>query len=224
MRLNFYKKHFDLILKTSQNKNLNTIYQWGVFNGDSMKETIEYFNEKNLFIQKYFGFDTFAGMPDENAEEVDQESWKKGGINAQKFFNVNSAEECLKCVYDKLIPCCKNTELNLFMGLAENTNNLDNYVKYKFEPALIIDADFDIYTPTKYCLDFYIKNKIIVEGTFIYYDDWGGIRDWENMSKGEPRAHKEICSEYNIEFDFLGQIGYSYPHIHRFYQVKKITL
>jgi len=220
----FYSQNQDIILDTYHNKNLKTIYQWGVFNGDSMVRTTDYFNSLNITIDKHFGFDTFSGMPEETNEEVDQESWKKGGIDAREYFGISTVEECVDAVYNRLNPIKRSTQIHLIPGLAEETTNDENKNKYGFDPALIIDADFDIYSPTKFCLDYYIKNKIIVEGTFIYYDDWGGVLGWEDMLKGEPRAHKEICKKYDIEFKFLGQQGHAYPHIHRIYQVTKINL
>lgn len=224
MRIHFYNNNILRILDSYNNKNLKTIYQWGVYNGDSMVHTLEFLKAIGIHPNKYFGFDTFSGMPEEKAEVVDQESWKPGGINAQKFFNVSTTEECLNAVNNRLLQYQNNTQINLIPGLAEETNCDDNNKKYGFEPALLIDADFDIYSPTKHCLDYYIKNKIIVEGTLIYYDDWGGVLGWRDMLKGEARAHREISTEYDIEFEFLGQIGDEYPHVQRFYQVKKIKL
>lgn len=224
MQPGFYSQFGYDISEAYHDKGLKTIYQWGVCTGRSMIETTRYFKHSDIKIDKHFGFDTFTGMPDETAEQVDQESWLKGGLNASEFLGVSSVDECIKTIYDQLVNIDSTTQFHLIPGLAEETINDENNKKYGFTPALIIDADFDIYSPTKFALDYFIKNGIIVEGTIIYYDDWGGVKGWENMEKGEARAHKEICDAYNIEFNFLGQIGNSFPHVQRLYQVTKVNL
>lgn len=214
---------YDMSL-TYETKKLKTIYQWGVCTGRSMLETVRHFKYSDVRIDKYFGFDTFTGMPEEKAEQVDQESWLPGGLNAIEFLGVSNVEECTSRIYNELIEVDPKIQIHLLPGLAEETICDENNIKYGFSPALIIDADFDIYSPTKFALNYFIKNRIIVEGTFIYYDDWGGVHGWEDMEKGEARAHKEICEEYNIEFELLGQIGSAFPHVQRLYQVTKVNL
>ncbi len=224
MQPGFYSKFGYDMLETHEKLGLNTVYQWGVCTGRSMLETTRYMKQAGIRMDKHFGFDTFEGMPEETAEEVDQESWRKGGLNASEFLGVSTVEECVAKIYTELVAVDSKPQYYLIPGLAEETINDENNKKYGFTPALIIDADFDIYSPTKFALDYFIKNKIIVEGTFIYYDDWGGVKGWEEMKKGEARAHKEICDEYSIEFNFLGQIGNSFPHVQRLYQVTKVNL
>jgi len=224
MQPGFYSQFGYDMVETYHDKDLKTIYQWGVCTGRSMIETTKYFQYTGINIDKHFGFDTFTGMPEETAESVDQESWKKGGLNASEFLGASSVDDCINKIHTQLTNICPSTQFHLIPGLAEETINDENNKKYGFSHALIIDADFDIYSPTKFALDYFIKNKIIVEGTFIYYDDWGGVLGWEDMKKGEARAHKEICDQYNIEFRLLGQIGETFPHVQRLYQVTKVNL
>ena len=73
------------------------------------------------------------------------------------------------------------------------------------QPALYVDFDLDIYSPTKFAKHIRMENNLIVPGTIIGYDDWGGTPGFEEMKDGESRAHREIIEEYGIGMQKLYQ-------------------
>ncbi len=219
----FLDRYAGHIVETSKQYGLNTIYQWGVLTGDSMFRTSQQLKYSGLEVADHYGFDTFTGMPEEKEESVDQDSWLPGGLNASNMLGAGNVDECMNLIHSKLSSLNLTTKFHLIPGLAEDTMNDTLKQKYNLSPALLIDADFDIYSPTKFGLEYFIENKLITKGTIIYYDDWGGVLGWEEMAKGEARAHKEICDKYDIIFKYLDQEGNAFPHVHRLYQVESIN-
>ena len=51
------------------------VYQFGVFNGGSMKEIASILNRHKIEVNNFYGFDVFTGMPKETAEPIFQDSW-----------------------------------------------------------------------------------------------------------------------------------------------------
>ena len=62
-------------------------------------------------------------------------------------------------------------------------------------PALLVDADADLYSSTVQSLGWMCAHRLLVSGSVVYYDDWGA-----GGSHGQQRAHQEIASAYNITF------------------------
>lgn len=205
------------------------VYQFGVFNGDSMREIKHIFNANKININTLYGFDVFTGMPKETQEPIFQDSWnpdiKPDEFNVLKKLNVQSVDDCIKVIKDSLIKLNlefnTNTDIQIYGGLVQETihkANQNNHLK----PALYIDFDMDIYSPTKYVFEYMLNNKLILEGTLIGYDDWGGTPNFETFGDGESRAHKEIIDQYGIELSLCSQIGQQFPHVHNIWRVEKI--
>ena len=67
-----------------------------------------------------------------------------------------------------------------------------------------------------------MENNLIVPGTLIGYDDWGGTPGFEEFKDGESRAHKEIVDEWGIKMTKLYQCGNAYPHVQTVWIVEDI--
>ena len=67
-----------------------------------------------------------------------------------------------------------------------------------------------------------MENKLIVPGTIIGYDDWGGTPDFDTFKYGESRAHKEIIDEWGIKMTKLLQNGNAYPHVQTVWIVQEV--
>jgi len=204
-------------------------YQFGVLGGDSMLELSSIFIKNKVQLNSFKGFDVFTGMPKETEEPIFQDSWdpdiEPDAFNAIKRLNLSSVEECVSVIEKNVSSVFEKnnykTKVNVIAGLVENTLK-ENFEKNKFKEAFYVDFDLDIYSPTKYAFKFLVEHNLIVPGTFIGYDDWGGTPGFENYENGESRAHKEIVDEYGIKMTKLFQIGDSFPHVQNVWIVDEV--
>lgn len=205
-------------------------YEFGVLEGDSMKELSSIFIQNRIELNSFNGFDVFTGMPKETAEPIYQESWDPDIhpdlFNAVKRLNLETPEECATAIENNISEIFSKsnykTKVNVFAGLVENTLK-KNIKKSKFKKAFYVDFDLDIYSPTKYSFKFLMDNKLIVPGTFIGYDDWGGTPGFKTYEDGESRAHKEITDEYGIKMTKIFEMGDSFPHVQNIWIVDEVV-
>jgi len=182
-------------LQSSKVKN-GDIYQFGVWDGFSMQVLGALVDRLKYTGVDFYGFDIFTGMPAETDEFYAQRD-KPGLFNLLKKLNVTNVEEAVNILKQGIrtdLP--KDSDLTITIGLVQDT--LPHF-KIPAKPALYVDMDMDIYSPTKYALEYLVKNSIIVEGTIIGYDNWGqNYPNYDIYVCGESRAHKEICGSYEI--------------------------
>lgn len=196
----------------------DTAYQFGVYNGDSLIDIKNIFRIKKHPLRNLFGFDSFVGFPENN--ECKDGSWATGTLSSCEHFGSDGVDECVKSIYDKIKPQLnEETKLELIPGFFSDVCNKELVQKYGMGPAGYIDVDCDLYASTVDVLEFVIQNGIMVPGTYLFYDDWGGTEGWKDGLDGESRAHKEIMGKYNINALLIGQVGDSFPHVQRLYVV-----
>jgi hypothetical protein len=202
------------------------VYEFGVFNGDSMKELAGILNSKKIEVNSFYGFDVFTGMPKETAEPIFQEAWDPDimpdAFNALLRLGINSREGVAKHIESEVQEIFNvkkvNTKVSIIAGLVEET--MQNQSGYK--EAFYVDFDLDIYSPTRYAFEFLAKNNLIVPGTMIGYDDWGGTPH-KNFEHGESRAHKEVSDLYGIQMTKLYEGGQGDPHLQTVWIVDEVS-
>jgi len=203
------------------------VYQFGVFTGDSMKELSSILSKHKIKVNSFYGFDVFTGMPKETAEPIAQPSWdpdvEPDTFNAVKRLNLESVDECVNKITNEVKEIFSknnnNSSVSIFPGLVEETVSANGG---KFKPAFYIDFDLDIYSPTKYAFDYLAKNNLILPGTIIGYDDWGGTPGYEKMLDGESRAHREIVEEYGFKISKIFEIGQGFPNVQSIWVVEAV--
>lgn len=203
------------------------VYQFGVFTGDSMKELSSILSKHKIEVNSFYGFDVFTGMPKETAEPIAQPSWdpdvEPDTFNAVKRLNLESVDECVNKITNEVKQIFSknnnNSSVSIFPGLVEETVSANGE---KFKPAFYIDFDLDIYSPTKYAFDYLAKNNLILPGTIIGYDDWGGTPGYEEMLDGESRAHREIVEEYGFKINKIFEIGQGFPNVQSIWVVEAV--
>lgn len=202
-----------------------SMYQFGVLDGDSMKELSKMFCALEVPINSFYGFDVFTGMPKENAEPIFQEAWDPDimpdAFNAVKRLNLTSPQEVASYIQNQVQEIYDNkgysTNVSVVPGLVEETmQTVGGYKK-----AFYVDFDLDIYSPTKYAFDYLAKNGLITKGTFVGYDDWGGTPH-KNFEHGESRAHKEVSDEYGIKMTKIYEGGQGDPHLQTVWIVDEV--
>lgn len=202
-----------------------SMYQFGVLDGDSMKELSKMFCALEFPINSFYGFDVFTGMPKENAEPIFQEAWDPDimpdAFNAVKRLNLTSPQEVASYIQNQVQEIYDSkgysTNVSVVPGLVEETmQTVGGYKK-----AFYVDFDLDIYSPTKYAFDYLAKNGLITKGTFVGYDDWGGTPH-KNFEHGESRAHKEVSDEYGIKMTKIYEGGQGDPHLQTVWIVDEV--
>lgn len=213
-----WRYHLEEFIEPSNH--LTDVYEFGVYTGQSMVDIYNVFQRKGMEIRRFFGLDSFQGLPEETAEPVAQPGWERGGFDARKHFGVDTVFQCVSRTYAFLQRQglnCNNTRL--IAGFYEDVLIEDLFEKEDMRPAAYIDIDADIYTSSYQALDFVFKYAIAQKGTLIGYDDWGGTPGWQFNLDGESRAHHEIQQKYKITFVQLAQIGNCYPHVQMIFKV-----
>jgi O-methyltransferase len=210
---------YNLLHHLKYNSRLTDVYEFGVYTGQSMVDISTIFYYSNIPIRHFYGFDSFCGLPEETKEPIWQECWKAGEFDARKHFNAKNVEECVECTKQFLRDNSYHKNTYLIPGFYEDTLKNDLMEKYSFMPAIYVDIDTDIYSSTVTVLDFMLSNRLIVPGTIVGFDDWGGSPGWETASNGQSRAWKEAKEKHNLKDELLFQIGNSFPHVHVAYRV-----
>lgn len=212
------------VINAYRETNYNNFYQFGVFTCRSMVDMAKMAQEGNMNIDKFYGFDSFEGLPDdqENMYEIIKaygiDDWYKGQYSGAKWFGVENADEALVASRNLLENFIPKDKLVLVKGYWENVLTDELFEEFKMGPALLIDVDGDIYHSAWHCLDFCLKNNILVPGTIVAYDDWGSP-NFETFGSGESRAHKEISDKYKLEWRPIFQLGRSSPHVQKVFKL-----
>ena len=158
-------------------------FEVGVFQGESVSMFYDLY-KKHLNIENtlFYGFDSFEGLPEETKDKNNPSGWNKGAFNMS-----GNIPECLN--RDKIITVKGFFSESLTQDFAATLN----------QKIGLLHIDCDLYTSSYEALDFCFKNNLIIPGTIIMYDDWGGYHEKQvdEFECGEGLAHKQILEKYN---------------------------
>lgn len=163
---------FDEVAKKIANKKVLYL-EFGVYKGDSMRYWSKALKNPESILH---GFDSFEGLP---------EDFEFDGVFTKGTFNVKGE-----------IPKIDDNRLKFFKGWFNET--LPNYLLPEYD-VLVINIDADLYSSTKYVLDFLRSH--IKKGTYIYFDDLA-------RPDHEPRAFEEFIKESGLNFKVIA-VDYS---------------
>jgi len=79
-----WRRSFFRTINPDDIKQKGDVYQFGVFDGSSMRIIAQELCNLNIPINNFFGFDVFTGMPEEEGEELMNEDWAPGNFNLVK--------------------------------------------------------------------------------------------------------------------------------------------
>ena len=141
-----------------------------------------------------WGFDSFAGLPDENVQLGNRHHtlFRQGNYRADPRVQLQKAVPNVKFV----------------AGFYNVSLSRPGLVSEKaMQPAKYVDIDVDLYVSTKDVLDFLFSNRLARVGTVIAYDDFWSHTCTHNAPKsrsplldGEGLAHKQAALKYGINF------------------------
>jgi len=198
----------DAIIDYIQKKNIDSmdrdIYEFGVCTGGGTGQILRGFTKNLIQYDRYFGFDSFEGLPEETKGLFRPDIWHKGAFNAQSLLGKKEDEVVPYLI--NLVKDLTDRPIEFVKGFYENTLTPELAKEKQFKPALFVSIDVDIYKSAFQVLEYMVNQKLLVKGTVIRYDDWGDFThpQWEGAKEytiGESLAHMQICKEYDIEFE-----------------------
>lgn len=146
--------------------------EMGVYKGDSINALA-----KLRPNQKFYGFDSFEGLP---------ESWTLGSRKGAFSLGGN------------LPPVRRN--VTLVKGFFQDS--LGSFVEgHKDEKIAFMHIDCDLYSATKYLLE--TMKPLLTKGAVIVFDEYYNYSEWQ---EGEYKAFAEFIESSNFGFEYIGYI------------------
>ena len=187
------------------------IYQFGVFTGSGLHKLSRVRNAGHIW-----GFDSFRGIPSESAAETD--AWRdpagnekinflEGGYSVAAKLQLTSINSAMRAVARRV---GQPERVTLIPGYFNETCTDALLGKHKMQPALLVDQDSDIYKSAIDSMDWLFRNKLIVPGTFVRYDDFPRRNATFGPAKGtnffgQARAHYELSEKYDVRWKLVSK-------------------
>jgi len=167
------------ILQKAKGEDIGDYLEFGVFNGSSLSCMYRAAKKQRLLSRmRFFGFDSFEGLPAE-AEKEDDGVWRKG-------YYACSFEDMANCLRRSGI---SPEDISWVKGWYSSTLNELTIKEYKLKKLAIVFVDCDTYTASKQVLDFIAP--LINEETILCLDDWK-LNNLDIKGMGEYRAFNEF--------------------------------
>lgn len=159
--------------------NKGDYYEFGVFKGYTFWYAQRIAEKYNLNKIKFFGFDSFKGLPKvQGIDKTESEDFYVGQYTSSKeavIANLNSKGVDWKRTF-------------LVEGFFEKSLNEETKKNYKMNKIAVALIDCDIYSSTAKVLSF-ISNMIL-DKTILIFDDW------ECFDKDNNRGQRKAFSEF----------------------------
>lgn len=172
-------------------------YEFGIFNGYTFLFAQKLFQELNQDKVRFFGFDSFKGLPKINCiDKTNYFAYHEGEL----FF---PKERVIKNLNQMGVDWNKTF---LIEGFFNESLTEDLKKKYNMKKISVALIDCDLYSSTVEVLDF-IKD-IIMDGTILIFDEYDSIVFRHDMSRGERKAFEEFLEKNkNISAEMFLSIG-----------------
>jgi len=176
------------------------VYQLGVYTGGSMQGIATRIHG----FGQMWGFDSFVGLPPE-ASGVHKEGrhWNQGAFSSSDAMRTYST----KALFRKLRHKINRAEGNVtfIRGYFNETMTPSLLREHRFQPALFVDVDGDLYISALDGVGWMLQNGLLVPGSLVRYDDWKDDKSW-----GETRAHEELTRRYHVKWRHISHVKHSY--------------
>ena len=197
---------------------LSGVYQFGVLHGFGLRAWLEAMPMLNLSLagKTVWGFDSFRGMPDEEAgfmrksHEHDRQ-WHAGGLNVARLLGISYWPKLHDTIVRNIGFSPEHTHLvrGFYNESLRGGRALSQQLR--MPPALLLDIDCDLYTSTTQALRFMLDSQLLVPGTYVYYDDYS-VEAWYVPASQHPYleerlAHEEVTKEYELVWRPLNRYG-----------------
>lgn len=143
------------------------ILEFGVFNGSSIRRIVNGFKQNNVLFRKFYGYDSFTGLPKEAEGIWENPEWTEGAFNVQNDYGLKSVDEAIAFVYDRTKDVIGLDQLTLIPGFFSESLKEPTDAKN----VGYIHIDSDLYVSSMEALDFCFGNGIVAERAIIRFDD-----------------------------------------------------
>lgn len=154
-------------------------YEFGLFRGFTFLTAYEAAVRQGLGDMVFHGFDSFAGLPDLEADDRGDNQFFKGQFAcSEEAVRANLAKRGMDLTRAQLIKGYYSDTL---------TDDLRASATRPFRTAAVVMLDCDLYSSTRDALDW--LEPYLAEGTVLVFDDWHAYDD--DPEQGQPRALRE---------------------------------
>lgn len=172
-------------------------YEFGIFNGYTFLYAQKIAQYLNLGKIKFFGFDSFKGLPKiKGRDKTEYYAYYRGELSYSK-------ERVIKNLDSRGVNWDKTF---LVKGFFENSLNEETRKKYRMDKISVALIDCDLYSSAVEVLNF-IKDMII-DKTILIFDEYDSIIFRGDKEKGERRAFEEFLEKNkNLTAEYFISIG-----------------
>jgi len=189
------------------------IIEFGTFSGSTGKTFNELCKNHNLKFNKWWGCDSFQGLPEESSIAPKYSNWAKGVFNIMEYEPLGTIDNAMQIIKSRID--CQFIPVELIKGFFDVS--LTDELAKRMKPMAFIHIDCDLYISSVQALDFLARNNLIVKDTIICYDDWGAHEEWNG---GESLAHKQITEKYNLNWEYLCKPLYCPPNVNTLFKCR----
>jgi hypothetical protein len=191
-------------------------YQFGIFTGTTLVFIYEMFRKYGLDVEGILAFDSFEGLPDEQPGVPRNEIWNRHEFNMKYVFGTQSIDAIIAKIEAELPD--HGIPIRWYAGYFSEVLTPAFLKAHPPMPAFWVDLDVDLYISAKQVLEYMLEHKLILPGTVISYDDWGGTEEYKG---GESLAHKEACERFKVKCDEIHTYTNG-PHTQKAFVVRSI--
>lgn len=178
-------------------------YEFGLYRGYTLWLAQREADRLGLDDMKFFGFDSFSGLPDVRGADRDAAIFIPGDYGASKA-------EVTRYLTEHGFDWRRG---HLVEGFFDASLTEELKTKLEMRPAALVMVDCDLYQSTVPVLKF-IEN-LLQDGTILIFDDWHCFS--EDPTQGEPRAFAEFLSRRP---DIQAEHVSDYPTYGRIFRIK----
>ena len=171
----------------------------GVYHADCLRRIIKSSVIQGLPFNAIWGFDSFAGLP----EESDKISWRnpdwpEGAFSVMTDYHLATPEACIQFATERVYEVVdrhKCPPLNFVSGFFDKSltpelgKNLQNSCSF-------LHLDVDLYISSIQCFEWLFKYSVLKEGALLRMDDWLYNGQWA----GNNRAYAEITNRFEVNW------------------------
>ena len=163
--------------------------EFGVYEGHTISKICEA-TDKTVY-----GFDCFTGLP-ESMPECPEGMFNMSGQPPKSTPSISSGGACDPKWNRKGGQSWKNVEF--IVGLFQDT--LEDFLKSHPEPIAYIHIDSDLYSSAAYILEILEKEKRLIPGSIIVFDEILNLPDYRQH---EIKAYAEYINRSGLEYETL---------------------